>query len=62
MAACLTALPPVIPVTYGDIPIERCVLIDDVMLGFIDEKGQLMMTIIEDDKLADAAVKQPRKC
>lgn len=31
------------------------------MLGFIDEKGRLMMTIIEDDKLADAAGKQSRK-
>jgi len=47
--------------TYGYIPIERCVLIDDVMPGFFDEKGQLMMTIIEDDKLADAAAKLLRK-
>ncbi len=47
--------------TYGYIPIERCVLIDDVMPGFIDEKGQLMMTIIEDDKLAEAAIKFLRK-
>ncbi|WP_298214629.1 hypothetical protein [Acidovorax sp.] len=47
--------------TYDGIPIARCVLIDDVMPGFIDEKGQLMVTIIEDDKLADAAVKLLRK-
>lgn len=47
--------------TYDSIPIERCVLIEDVMPGFIDEKGQLMMTIIEDDKLAEAAVKLLRK-
>ena len=47
--------------TYDGVPIERCVLINDAMPGFIDEKGQLMMTIIEDAKLADAAVKLLRK-